>query len=88
MATAVEQPTVEQAWDGEICCMNKHGDTPLRWRRGVGVEVDAARAHFDTLKGKGYAAYKETAGGERGEIIRSFDVNAERIVMVPPVSGG
>ncbi len=68
--------------------MSRDGDTPIHWTPGVRVEEDAARAAFDAMKAKGYAAYRSD-GGERGdEIIRRFDPTAGEIVMVPPLQGG
>lgn len=74
---------------GEMRELNKMGDSKVMWNRNNREEVEAARAHFNALRSKGYAAYRaEGKEGTRGEIIRDFDSNAERIIMVPPVSGG
>lgn len=65
------------------------GDTRLEWNKDVPAEVDAARETFARLHGENkYLAYKTRRDGSRGEVIRSFDPNAERIVMVPQTQGG
>jgi hypothetical protein len=66
--------------------MNETGDTRIRWDAARPDEVEAARAMFDTLRGKGYLAYSKRAG-DRVQV-RAFDPQAERIVMVPPIVGG
>lgn len=66
--------------------MSRVGDVPVHWTPGVRVEEDAARAAFDAMKAKGYAAYK--VDGEDREIIRRFDPEAGEIVMVPATAGG
>lgn len=65
------------------------GDQRVMWDRTVKDEVDAAQATFDALRKKGYLAYRaEGKKGEQGELIRSFDPAAERIIMVKPSAGG
>lgn len=64
------------------------GDTKMEWNPAVQAEVDAAQATFDSLKAKGYLAYKLDRDGSRGEVLRSFDAQAERIVMNPQMQGG
>jgi len=66
--------------------MSHRGDVPVHWTPGVAVEENAARAAFDAMKAKGYAAYQ--VDGEDREIIRRFDPEAGEIVMVPPTAGG
>lgn len=73
---------------GELAEMNKTGDTKSQWDRNNAAEVAAARATFDTLRGKGFAAYKLTGDGSRGEQLLTFDPAAERIIMVPAFQGG
>lgn len=90
----VEAPTeateTPEAPRSVLRTMSRRGDTPIHWTRGVAVEETAARAAFDAMKSKGYAAYRVEpgSGGERGEILHRFDPAAEEIVMVPPIAGG
>jgi hypothetical protein len=64
------------------------GDSPIHWDRNNQGEIDAARAYFDTLKAKGYLAYRTRRDGSRGEVIREFDPTSERIIMSPQLVGG
>lgn len=74
---------------GIIHTLDNTGDARLIWDRTRPVEVEAARALFDKLKGEQYTAYiAEGSKGEKGEIIKKFDPDAERIIMVPRMVGG
>lgn len=65
------------------------GDTKLMWDSGKEDEVEAARATFDKLTKKGYIAFRaEGKDGHQGEKIKSFDPDAERIILVPKIAGG
>lgn len=65
------------------------GDTKIEWNKNVEAEVEAARETFSRMKeNHKYLAYKCRRDGSRGEVIRAFDPDAERIVMVPQTQGG
>jgi len=64
------------------------GDNKIEWNADRQAEVDAARQMFDTMKRKGYLAYTLDESGHRGEILREFDPDAERIIMQPQRVGG
>ena len=81
MATAVLER-------GEMCVMDRTGDTKIIWDRTKPDEVESAREQFDKLRKKGYAAYKVESGGGKGEVIREFDAHAEKIILAPPMVGG
>ena len=69
--------------------LDRTGDQRVMWDKDSADEVDAARAMFDRLTGKGYMAYKaEGKKGTQGEQIRTFDPNAERIILVKAHAGG
>lgn len=69
--------------------LDRTGDQKVMWDADSEDEVDAARTTFRTLTGKGYLAYKaEGKKGERGQQIREFDPDAERIILVRPHQGG
>lgn len=85
--TTTEAPTTTEQ-SHTLHYVNGEGDTRLTWHSDVGVEVDAARAMFDQLHGKGYRAHTVQANGEPGEIIHRFDPAAGAIVMVPQTVGG
>lgn len=64
------------------------GDSRLEWNPRNADEVAAAHAHFDTMKAKGYLAYKVAANNEAGELLRKFDPDAREIIMSPQMVGG
>jgi len=73
---------------GEMAVLDKTGDTKVTWDRTKSEEVDAARATFDALRQKGYAAFAVSKDGSKGEQIRTFDPTAERIILAPALVGG
>jgi hypothetical protein len=73
----------------ELAIMNMTGDTKVIWDPNNADETAAAKAQFDTLKAKGFSAFKvEGPKGEQGEMIREFDPKAGRIILVPALAGG
>ncbi len=73
---------------GELAVLNETGDTKLLWDPNNPDEVEAALATFKRLRAKGFIAYKVQPGGDRGEIMREFDPQAEKVIMAPAVVGG
>jgi hypothetical protein len=75
---------------GELAIMDPTGDTKIIFDPENEDEVAAAKATFDTLKGKGFAAFRVVGPkGEKGdEIIREFDPKAGRMIMIPALAGG
>jgi hypothetical protein len=74
---------------GEMAVMGKKGDTKTIWNPRDPDEVSAARKVFDDLKAKGFAAFHATGDeGKKGEKMRSFDVTAGKVILVPPMGGG
>ena len=72
----------------EINILDRTGDTTHTWDRTRPDEVAVARRAFDEAKAKKYLIYKMNADGSKGELIREFDPNAERIVCSPQNVGG
>lgn len=72
----------------EMSVMDETGDTKTIWNPENVDEVQAARDTFDLLKRKNYLAYSVKNDGEKGNIIRKFDPELGKIIMVPPVIGG
>jgi len=67
----------------------RHGDLRVMWDRGNAEETAAARLTFDRMIGEGHVAYRaEGKKGDRGEVMRTFDPAAERIIMVRQNRGG
>ena len=73
---------------GVLEAMDLTGDTKVHWDSSKPAEVEAARASYDSLKRKGYSAFKLNADGSTGEQIREFDPSAKRILMTPQMAGG
>lgn len=73
---------------GEIAVLNHEGDTKISWNQNNEAEVEAARRHFDYLKGKGHSMFRLSGSDARQGQIRDFDPTAERIIAVPQMQGG
>lgn len=69
--------------------LDDSGDQRVMWDKNNDDEVNAAERMFDDLRRKGYLAYKaQGKRGERGEQLREFDPDAERIILVKANQGG
>lgn len=68
--------------------MSREGDTRIIWSVDNADEVANARRTFDELKAKGFMAYSVKEGGDKGEVIRSFDPDVEMMILTPPMVGG
>jgi hypothetical protein len=87
--TAVNDEITVPEGHGLMHELNKTGDTRVMWDRANSDEVAAARAQFEALTKKGFIAYRaEGKEGTRGEVIRKFDPEAERIILVRQLVGG
>lgn len=75
---------------GILAVMDRTGDTKIIWSRDNDDEITQARKTFDDLKAKGFVAYsvKGKSGGDKGEVVREFDPQSERLILVPPMKGG
>lgn len=77
-----------KAKKNEMAIMDHTGDTKLMWNPDNETEVKVAREMFDSLTKKQYIAYTVKKDGEPGEVIKTFDPKAGKIIMIPPVVGG
>lgn len=73
---------------GQLKEMSRKGDVNISWNSGNPQEVAAAREAFNNRVKEGWAAFAEKRLGQRGEKIKVFDPDVERIVLVPPITGG
>jgi hypothetical protein len=68
------------------------GHTRHMWDTEDPTEVEAAEQIFNTLTGRGYAAFSVKEGGRTGEPMRTFNPESGamvlKMVMVPPMRGG
>jgi len=72
----------------EMALLDGTGDTKVIWDPKNADEVDAAKTQFNALRKKGFIAYTVNKKGDKGEIIREFDPDAEKIILSPPLAGG
>lgn len=68
--------------------MDHTGDTRIEWDPNDADEVKMAKAAFDKAKKGKMLIYKTRRDGSRGEQIREFDPNAERIIATRQTVGG
>jgi hypothetical protein len=73
---------------GQLREMSRKGDVKLSWNSDNEKEVAAAKEIFDKRIKEGWAAFGEKYLGCKGDRIRTFDPDAGRIVLVPPIAGG
>lgn len=69
--------------------MNRKGDGAHYWNKDDPKDVEFAKTVFKEAKKNGMMAYRvEGEDGKKGEVIKEFDPNAERIIFVPQIRGG
>ena len=74
---------------GIMHLLNDSGDWKHEWDSENKTEVEQMRKTFDhNVKDKGFAAFRIDKDGTRRDQIHKFDPKAERIVLVPPITGG
>ncbi len=73
---------------GQLRQLSRKGDVKLSWDGENETELSAAKKIFDEKIKEGWAAFAEKRLGGRGEKVKYFDPDAERIVLVPPITGG
>ena len=65
------------------------GDTRIMWDPKNKDEVATAKAAFDAAKAKGMLAYMvDPESADKGEVIRTFDPKAGKIIMSRQLQGG
>ena len=76
--------------DGKIAMavLGAAGDTKTLWDKDNPDEIDAARDTFESLTASGYLAFRVNKEGDKGDQMRAFDPDAERMIMVPAMRGG
>lgn len=79
---------IEKEVRHEMAIMDTTGDTKLIWDIDNDDEIEAARAMFEKLTEKKFLAYSVGRNGKKDELIKKFDPELEKIILVPPVVGG
>jgi hypothetical protein len=70
---------------GSIAHLDHNGDTKYTWNRNNPIECDAAKEHFDTLRGKGFLVFKITRlGGTKGQPVKEFSPKAGGYLYTAP----
>lgn len=96
--TATAVPSLLKTWKDDEAPLPGHftmevldhtGDSKHQWDPTVPAEVEAARTQFNSLKAKGYDAFRVTSrDGSKGEIMREFDPACGQMIMAPRMVGG
>jgi hypothetical protein len=73
---------------GELRVMGQAGDTKLMWDPDKPEEVEHVRRMFVDMTAKGYNAYSVKEKGEQGEVVKTFDPKAAKLILAPPMRGG
>lgn len=68
--------------------LDRTGDTRTQWNPNNPDEVALARETFESLRKKGYFAFRVLGNGDKGEQIREFDPAAGSIILAPQLVGG
>lgn len=71
---------------GELITLRR-GDIRMSWNPRNDEEVTTAMEIFSKKIKDGWSAFREKLGA-KGDRIKIFDPDAERIVLVPPITGG
>lgn len=72
----------------EMDVLDVTGHSKHIWDSEVAAEVAAMRTVYDSLTAKGYKAFFVGKDGSEGKPMKSFDEDAEKMIMVPPLVGG
>jgi len=73
---------------GELRILERVGDMKISWNSSNREEIKTAKEIFDKKISQGWSAFGEKLSGAKGDRIKEFDSEAERIVLVPPITGG
>ncbi len=65
----------------------KKGDIKLIWDSENEDEVALAKKQFKEALKKDFTAYAVKGKGQKGEKIKEFDPDIEKVIMVPPAVG-
>ena len=71
----------------ELRILGIGGDVKISWDSRNGMETALAKETFEKRIKEGWSAFREKIG-IKGDKIKIFDHDAERIILVPPISGG
>lgn len=72
----------------ELVILDATGDTRIIWDPDRPEEVAQAKKTFTELKAKGYLAYAVNRKGDKGEVLREFNADVEKMILAPQTVGG
>jgi len=72
----------------EMEILDTTGHTKTTWDSDSDAEVAAARAQFQALTAKGYRAFRVKKDGSEGEPMKSFEPDAEKMILIPAIQAG
>ena len=74
---------------GEMSILNHEGDTKVIWDPKNDDECEAAEEQFDSLMEKGFTAFEVGAKGKKTKrVVKEFDPDLGKLIMVPALQGG
>jgi hypothetical protein len=73
---------------GELRYLDATGDQKVIWDPQNEDEVEAAESTFDSLKEKGFKAFKVGKNGKKTTEMKDFDPEAGKVIMVPRMVAG
>lgn len=74
---------------GQMNILSTKGDSKQIWDPSKAAEVDVAEGVFNKLVNKkNYKAYHVGARGKKSNVMKKFDPDAEKMILVPPIIGG
>lgn len=73
---------------GSMSIMGRQGDIKVTWSADNRDEVNLAKEQFDSALKRNMLAFSVKRDGSRGDQIKKFDPDAERIILAPQVAGG
>lgn len=68
--------------------LGRYGDLHVSWNVDNEEEVSTAKEMFSKKIKEGWSAFREKLSGTKGDRIKEFDPDAQRIILVPPITGG
>lgn len=72
----------------EMLVMDRTGHSSITWNPDTPIEVETAKASFDSLVKQGYRAFRVEGNDNQGARLETFDPKAGKIMMVPHLVGG
>ena len=72
----------------EMDVMDTSGHSKHIWSSDSPDEVKSMKDLFESLTKKGYRAFHVNKAGDEGKVMKDFDPDAEKMILVPPIQGG